>query len=72
MRPGGRKKGEITHRDVCRAVAKIGAYLRCGDRDSARQWAHQLVDYLVKMEVYPAHCAQIPTRKQEGIDEKNA
>lgn len=68
MSEGVQKKKKVTHRDVCRAVGKIRAYLKCSDMDNARLWAHTLVDYMVTMGIYPAHCA----RKREGMDEKNA
>lgn len=43
---GGRRKEKVTHRDVCRAVAKIGAYLRLGDREKAKEWALVLQGYM--------------------------
>lgn len=49
MNPVGRKKGTITHRDICVAVAKIGAYLRCGDREKAKEWAQKLLSYMKEL-----------------------
>lgn len=49
----GRPKGKITHRDVCRAVAKIGAYLRCGDREKAKEWAQTLLSYMRELDLLP-------------------
>jgi hypothetical protein len=43
---GGRRKERVTHRDICRAVAKIGAYLRLSDREKAKEWALQLQGYM--------------------------
>lgn len=51
MHPGGRKKGPATHRDICQAVAKIGAYLRCGDRDKAKEWAQTLLSYMKELDL---------------------
>jgi len=38
-----------THTDLCRSVAKINAFLRVDNRDSARQWATILVNQLIKL-----------------------
>lgn len=38
-----------THTDLCRSVAKINAFLRNDNLDSARQWATILVDQLIKL-----------------------
>jgi len=35
-----------THRDICRATASIGAYLRCGNWDKANEWSHILMKYM--------------------------
>lgn len=48
-------EAKVTHKEICTATAKIGAYLRCSDMEKARQWAHILVGYLVTMKVYPPH-----------------
>lgn len=45
---------KVTHKDVCTAVGKISAYLRCGNREGARKWAWKLVGYLVTLELLPA------------------
>ena len=37
---------EPTHRDICRATASIGAYLRCGNWEKANEWSHTLMKYM--------------------------
>jgi hypothetical protein len=46
---------KVTHKEICTATAKIGAYLRCSDMEKAKEWASTLVGYLVTMQVYPVH-----------------
>jgi hypothetical protein len=60
------KEKKVTHRDVCTAVAKISAFLRCGNRDAASEWSYKLVGYLVTLELLPPRnvhddSGQIPT-----------
>ena len=32
--------------EACRAVAKVFAYLACGKREAAREWAKRLISWL--------------------------
>lgn len=49
------KTAPVSHKDICKAVAKIGAYLRCSNEEKAKEWADTLVGYMVEMKVYPTH-----------------
>lgn len=52
MRAGGRPRTtEVSHKDVCIAVAKISAYLRVSNKEEAKKWALKLVGYLHKLEL---------------------
>ena len=36
----------MTHREAMQAVAKVLAYLACGKRELAREWAVKLISWL--------------------------
>ena len=59
------RKTEVTHKDVCKAVASISAYLRVGNREKAREYARKLIGYLEKMDL-------LPTNEDTSEEWKNA
>lgn len=58
---------KITHKEICKAVAKISAYLRVGDREKAKEWAAQLLHYLTVLGLY-----ETPPQGEKEKEEKKA